>query len=362
MADLFDYLRWRGDIPISMLGVNPVDALIFSALSYVNFTDFVPTLPGEGVPLETAARQVLSAPDAEGRVRVRQDLTLLAALAESKRFAGAELTFYQDVLLPQEQTQFAAVTACLEDGSALVAFRGTDHSMVGWKEDFNMCFQDAVPAQIRGMQYVQTLAGAFPGKLLLTGHSKGGNVAVYAASLCAPWVQDRIQAVFNQDGPGFTEKMLRDPGYRRMVPKIRTYVPQSSLIGMLVEHDEPFTVIHSRQIGGVMQHDPYTWEVLGPDLVRAEETTADSQFLDKTIKAWLAGMTQEQRNAFFDSLYTLLTEAGADYTNQLAQPRRLLAYVKTLSADPDMRNLLFTQLVKLYRAARGQWPGRTEEG
>lgn len=352
MADILEYLRWRGDVPFSKMGVNPVDALIFSTLSYVNFSDFLPQEPGEGMPLGEAVPRLLEASDIQGRIRVKSDLPLLRALAESPRFADAELTFYQDVLLPREQTQFAALTAILGDGSAFVAFRGTDHSIVGWKEDFNMCFQDSIPAQERGLEYLRRLAGAFPGVLRLTGHSKGGNVAVYAASLCTEAVQDRIAAVYNQDGPGFTEKMMKNPGYLRMVPKIHTYIPQSSLIGMLLERDEPFTVIRSRQIGGVMQHDPYTWEVLGPELVLAEQTTADSQFLDKTFKTWLAGMSTEQRNAFFDSLYALITEAGADYTNQLAQPRKLLAYVRTLSADEEMRSLIFDQLSKLYQAAR----------
>lgn len=347
MADLFDYIRWRGDIPFSQRPVNPVDALIFSTLSYVSFRDVVPEEPGQWVYLSDAAQMILALSDAQTRVRVKDDLELLRVMAEAPRFRRVGVSFYRDEFIPEEETQFAAVTFYLEDGSALLAFRGTDRTLVGWKEDFNMTFQESVPAQRKALQYVTEFGTASSVPLYLAGHSKGGNAAVYAAARCAASIQDRIVQVYNQDGPGFTETMLRDPGYLHLVPKIQTYVPQSSVVGMLLEHEEPYRVIKSNQIGGFLQHNPYSWEVLGPDLVYVEQVTADSVFISQTMKTWLASMDKEERNAFVDAVFELFAAAGADQTGQLIQPKQVLNYLRTLNMDDNTRRLLAGELTKL---------------
>ena len=184
--------------------------------------------------------------------------------------------------------------------------------------------------------------------MVLTGHSKGGNLAVYAAAKSSEANQARILAVYNQDGPGFTQNLMGDPGYLRMVPKIHTYVPQSSVIGMLMEREEPCTVIKSNQIA-VMQHDPYSWEVLGKDFIHVQELTADSRFLSRTFKSWLAGMTTQERGDFFDAVFGLLATGTASRTNEILQLKNIRAYLKTLVADEDMRSLIASELAQLLR-------------
>lgn len=351
MADMLDYLHWRGDLLFSQFPPNMVDALLFSSLSYVRFEDIVPGVPGVRVTLAAAAEGVLKKPAAEIRARVPRDLELLAAAAETPRFSQVELAFYQSVFLPEEETQFAAVTFFPGDGSAFLTFRGTDQTLVGWKEDFNMSFCQSVPAQRMAVQYVEAFAGAVAGPLRLGGHSKGGNLAVYAAARCRPAVQDRILDVYNQDGPGFTESMMGDPGYRRMVPKIHTYVPQSSVIGMLLEHEERYSVIKSNQIG-MMQHDPHSWEVLGKEFVPVEGLTADARFVSRTLKSWLSGMTREERGDFFDTVFALLASGDASRTTEIMRPQNLLAYFKTLHGDEEMRRVIGSELANLLQAAR----------
>ena len=152
MSDLFDYLAWRGDIPLSQVPFGPVDGLILSTLSYVRFQELVPDSPGLSIPLCQAAEAFLSLPEqeAEDRVRCRQDLRLLKALLSASRFASLPLTFYQDRLDPAREMQFSALTVLLDTGEALLVFRGTDSTLVGWKEDFNLSFLEVVPAQSPG--------------------------------------------------------------------------------------------------------------------------------------------------------------------------------------------------------------------
>ena len=351
MPDMFDYLRWRGDIPFSQVSPTPVDALIFSTLSYISFTNIVPESPSRRISLEAAAEVFLSGPDPEKKVRVKTDLELLRAAAAAPRFAAADLCFHQDVFIPAEDTQFAAVTYLLDDGTAFLAFRGTDSTLVGWKEDFNMTFQESIPAQRLARDYVRRFAAANALPLRLGGHSKGGNLAVYAAARSEKALQERILAVYNQDGPGFTEQMMTDPGYLNIVPKVHTYVPQSSVIGMLLEHEEPYLIIKSKQIG-LMQHDPYSWEVMGGNFIPVEALTADSRFLDRTFKDWLAGMSPQERNQFFDNVFELVMIDSANSPRDLIRPQNLRSYFRTLQTDDNMRRILASELLNLAESAK----------
>lgn len=351
MADMLDYLAWRGDIEFPQLPVNPVDALIFSTLSYIDFKDIVPDNPMQSISMEEAAAGLFSLAEPQARVRVKKDLELLAAVAASARFDNIKLSFYRSILIPEEDTQFAAMTIFLEDGSAYIAFRGTDNTLTGWKEDFNMTFQSSIPAQRLALEYVQEFTAAHPIPIWMGGHSKGGNLAVYSAAKCGELLQKRIVEVHNQDGPGFSEAMMDDPGYRAILPKLRSYVPQSSVIGMLLEHEEPYTIIKSSQIG-IMQHDPYSWQILGPNFCSVEELTADSRFLDRTFKNWLSKMSNEERSAFFDTVFELLESTGAERTGELIRPQNVRSYLKTLQTNDSMRNLLASELANLVLSAR----------
>ena len=353
MSDLFDYLAWRGDIPLSQVPFGPVDGLILSTLSYVRFQELVPDSPSLSVPLQQAAEAFLALPEqeAEDRVRCRHDLPLLKALLSAPRFASLPLTFYQDCLDPEREMQFSALTVLLDTGEALLVFRGTDNTLVGWKEDFNLSFLEVVPAQSAALNYTARLAAARPGPLLLAGHSKGGNLAVFSASLSPPELRDRIGAVYSYDSPGFTQRVLSAPGYQELLPRIRSYVPQSSVVGMLLEHEEPYTVVKSRHLG-IFQHDPYTWAVRGGSFICLEELSSGSRNLDLTLKNWLAGLTPQDRERFLDSLYQAFEDTQAQELEDLAQPRRLYTLIQGLvQLDEETRSHILLTLKKLLRAA-----------
>ena len=359
MGNIFDYLTWRGDLTFTQDPPNAVDALIFSTLTYVGYGETAERPPETAASLRRCAEEFFALENPESRVRSKKDMELLRCAAATARFGQCGLCLYRSVLLPEQETQFAAMTFLLDDGSMFLAYRGTDNSLVGWKEDFNMTFQQTIPAQRLAQEYIREAALAHTAPMRVAGHSKGGNLAVFAAARCSPTVRKRILTVYNNDGPGFTKYMIGDPGYNAIVPRIQTYIPQSSVIGMLLEHEEPFIVIRSKSVG-IMQHDPYSWEVEGPHFLPVQDVTESSQFLDATIKNWFAGMTNRERNQLVEVLYGLLTTGEVENAADIFQPKNIRTYVKALSSDADMRHILSTEFQGLLEAAKKARAGMAE--
>ena len=205
LTDVFDYIRWRGDLSFRQDPPNEVDGLIFSALAYIRYCGELEENVNSVKLLCDAFQDFSQHEESNTRVRVKNDLELFKAAANSVRFGQCALCMYKERFVPDEETQFAAVTFLLDDGSAFLAFRGTDDSLIGWKEDFNMSFQKTVPAQRLALEYAENFAAAYLMPLRLGGHSKGGNLAVFAAAGLLPNFQNRILEVYNHDGPGLSE-------------------------------------------------------------------------------------------------------------------------------------------------------------
>lgn len=307
MANLFDYLEWRGDLTFEQSPFNVVDNLILSCLGYVVLEELVSGFDCKySTTVSEAASLFVQLPESVKNLRNPKDEDVLVAMAKSKRFAELDLLYHMDQIDLITEKQFAAITVNLGNGSYYVAFRGTDRSVIGWKEDFNMTFCSAVPAQLEAVQYLQKVAERTEGPLYVGGHSKGGNLAIFAAAHVAPEIQNRIAVVYNNDGPGFQEDVVVSAGYQAIKDRIQTFIPQTSLFGLMLEHAEPFTVIESTGIF-VMQHDPYTWTVKGPDFVYLEEVTASGRFIDATLRGWLAGVSVERREQFVDAVYEAIS-------------------------------------------------------
>lgn len=351
MASMLDYIAWRGDLSFSSSAPNEVDALIFSTLSYIPFRGSLERNPEKPVLLWQAAREFFDIPDPEGYIRTQNDLELLKAAGESQRFGNIRIAEYRKIFIKERDTQFAAVTFLLDDGSIFISFRGTDNTLVGWKEDFSMCFRREIPSQKLAKQYLQDVLMDHSGPVRVSGHSKGGNVAVYAVSQSVPVIRERILEVYNQDGPGFSEAFLEDPGYRQILPILHTQVPQSSVIGMILNRAEPIAIVKSNQ-SGIMQHDPFSWEVQGNRLVAVDSLSGNSIFLQLTIKNWLLGMDMETRVRMVDMLFDLLTSGDVEVTGDLFQPKNLVACVSRLRSSETIRKYLTEDLTGLFHAAK----------
>lgn len=313
MTDLFDYILWRGDLTFKQSPFGNVDALILSRLSYLPFDGIVPPDFSAGISLRQAAELFLSE---ERELRMEQDKQLIKAMSLSERYGNMLLFGYINQHDEAEEKQFA-VLCCDIGAHIVVAYRGTDGTVVGWKEDFNMAFSAPVPAQRAAAEYLLSLLKTTKKSIIAVGHSKGGNLAVYAAAGVGKKYERRIEAVFNNDGPGFDKALLATDGFDRVAEKTHTFVPQSSVIGMLLEHEEPYTVVRSGS-SGLMQHDLYSWEVSGPDLVKLSRVTTSSRVIDETLHDWIAAMSYEQREKMTDALFTVLGSSGAETLREMS--------------------------------------------
>lgn len=351
MANILDYIKWRGDLSFVQDPLNEVDALIFSSLSYICYGGSVEEQPAKSIKLSNAAADFFELNDQDNRLRVKADLELLKLASQSKRFGDTKICMYRNLYIPEQETQFAAMNFLLDDGNMFLAYRGTDYTITGWKEDFNMTFQQTVPAQRLAVQYLRDVAMEYSCSMYLGGHSKGGNLSVFAASRCGPMIQSRILTVYNFDGPGFTDYLMGDPGYLNMVPSIITLIPQSSVIGLLLEHEEEYSVIQSKTVS-ILQHDPYSWDLMGKSFIRRPELTENSRFLDATIKNWFASMTNQERNQLVDVMFGLLGSGNTQMVQDILSPKNLRTYLKTLSSDVNIRKILSSEFSNLLEAAR----------
>ena len=329
MGTVFDYLDWRGDLTFLADPPGEVDCLILSMLSYIDFTEIVPPLDSsEGILLEKAAEIFFSRyPTAKdypmGVLIPKQIFHLFEQLRDTPRFRNVRMAAFVNDTDTEREIQFSAITYCLGDGSMVVAYRGTDDTLVGWKEDLNMTFLSAVPSQLSAVAYLESVADLYPKlRIIPAGHSKGGNLAVYAAVHARDEVRARICDVYSNDGPGFGHHLLDDPAYIEMRSRIHSIVPQSSVVGMLLEHDENYTVVKSRQKAVLFQHNGLSWEVMGNSFVHLEEISEESRRIDKTVNQWIREMTPEQRESFSDAIYQLFSVEGVQTLTDFVAVRK----------------------------------------
>lgn len=317
MANLMDYLDWRGDLTLAQAPFNEVDNLILAELSFVDFQGIVPG-PGEGdgVPLAEAAELFFARfPEGEeidmGVLVPAAIPDMLRKMAASRRFGEMRLNCFTDQLDVGKGEQFAALTIETGDGLLYLSFRGTDDTLAGWKEDFELACMPEVPAQKKAVRYVRDAAKQYPRRRLrLGGHSKGGNLAVYAGVFCPVSVQRRVETVWSNDGPGFHMDLLDLPEHRRIEGRIRSIVPKSSVVGMLLEHEEDYAVVDSDQLG-FMQHDGFSWQVMGDHFLTLHQVTRQAHLSDMALREWVHGMPVERRERFVTALFDVLSASGA---------------------------------------------------
>lgn len=336
MANIIDYLLWRGDVPFSLDPFNEVDALILTELTYEDYSGIVPD-GGEAVPISEAATRFRALhPAAETDARkdfTRQVPPLLALAGQAPRYAGIRLAHYHNDVEPALDLQLAILSFLLPDGSAFVAYRGTDSSIVGWKEDFVLSYSPETEGQRRAAAYLNERWGNGDAPLRVGGHSKGGNLAMYAAAKCLPSVRARIRAVYNNDGPGFLDAFAHSEDFLRIVPLIQSTVPEGSVVGVLMQNPARRRIVES-SASGLMQHDGFSWQVLGNRFVTKNERAASSLRMEAAILEWLRVQPVENRRRLVQIVFGLLEATGVQTTHDLmANKAMLLSAMRKLQDD-----------------------------
>ena len=280
---------------------------------------------------------------------VRNPARLFGLLKESRRFSELIFANYINRIDEEKQEQFAAMTAWIPDGSIYVIYRGTDATMVGWRENLNMSYMDQVPAQLEAVNYLERIFEWTNFKLRLGGHSKGGNLAVYAAMHIGKEIGDKILAVDNYDGPGFREAITKHPKYSQTMKKVRTYLPESSVIGRLMEHSEEYRVVKADAIG-LWQHDAFTWQVKGNSFEYAKELDTGSDMVELTVKQWLEKTDESERKQFVDTLFNVLAAAKIETVTDLVNMKwkDTAEFLKVMTELSDRQKREFRRVINLF--------------
>ncbi len=282
-----------------------------------------------------------------------KNIQFITALAASPRFRNARILDYIDLCDSNLELQFSAMTFQTKEGF-LVAFRGTDSTFTGWKEDFNMSFMDSVPAQEEALRYLQRAAEKYQGSIRLCGHSKGGNLAMYAALNCDKPIRDRIISVHDFDGPGLKNPELYENAYAELSEKIVKIMPESSIVGLLLNGAEgDFQIVKSSGIA-FMQHLAFTWKIQGGEFVEGKKIAEVSKHIDKTLSAWMKGISQEDREAFVDTLFGVLSASGAKTFFDLLSsgPKQLAAmYEANKNLPEDVKKNMNKILRSLFKTS-----------
>lgn len=343
MPNIIDYLKWRGDLSLEINPINEVDNIILSRFSYLPFQDIY-LEPNENI--KSIAKKMKIVP--KTNFVWEHDKEFIEELAKTRRFKNLIVSDYVQKLDLDTETQFGAITIWLPNNEKYISFEGTDMSLVGWKEDFNMTFMTNIPSQLEAVKYLEKIADKYPSNFRIGGHSKGGNLAVYASIYCKDEVKSRIIDVLNADGPGFNKDTIQDERYKKIVDKINTYIPQTSIIGRFLEHEEKYNIVESKQ-KGILQHDIYSWQVDVTKLKKISELTNESEMVNKIVKDWLNNTTPEQRKQFVDTLYQIISKTESktvlDLSNQwLRNIKKVVETYKNMS-EADKKQL--EQMIKL---------------
>lgn len=310
---IIDYVKEYGNVSLAGMPLNDVDSLVLCQIAYLKFDGIVCSVHENGPSI--MLRDIAMHADyeklfADERFE-EENRELFEAAIAGKRFGNMRLNCYINIVEKEQETQFSAVTFLLEDGTLYIAFRGTDETIVGWKEDFNMAFLSPVPGQSYSTKYLNMVMGRLYKPFYIGGHSKGGNLAMYSAMRCIPKVQDRIIKIYSMDGPGFRPGILEEYGYDKIADRVVKILPQSSLVGMLFENEIPYITIQSNRLD-LAQHDPYSWKVEDAHFVPAEDVYEYSRFRGSTINEWVCSLDEQQLRLFVDSFYQIISASEAD--------------------------------------------------
>ena len=359
MANIFDYLNWRGDLTFAQDPFNEVDNLVLSVLVYTDFDGLVPGPETDAtVSVSQVAEEYFRLHTKEEILKrdlfIKEAPLLLPVLASSARYKDMRLGGYVNHICEDRQEQLSAVSCFLPDHSIYVAFRGTDNTIVGWREDFNLAYMTATSGQLHAAEYLADYHRNTEGKLRIGGHSKGGNFAVFAGAFCASSLRARIETIYSNDGPGFLEETIQTEEFKTAEKKVCSIIPSGSLFGLLLKSGFSHQVIVSSG-NGINQHNALTWQVQGKKLVRAEGISENSLFLEETMADWLDGISVEERKEFIDTVFSALEAPGEDTFAGLGEDPlknygEILKYARSL--DKEKKDAVWGVLGSLAKSGK----------
>lgn len=359
MSSIVEYSLMNAHKDFNALPFSKVDGLIFAQLAYLDFDTFVPDkqLFTRGITFSKISEQDGFENLFPLERTARKNLLLFNSMAYSKRYGKVRINYHENVFDPQNAIQFSATTFILPDGNACVSFRGTDSTITGWRENFDMLYNDTVPAQTLSAKYLNKVASRIKGNITVVGHSKGGNLAIYASVMCSPKTKEKIVEIQSFDSPGFTENFVSSQKYIDTESKIIKFVPEDSMIGMLLNDTDTYRIVKSNG-EGFHQHDPFLWIIEDNDFVTGEKINSKARFVNSTFKEWVGNFTPEQRELFVDGMFDIINATNAQKAESFIDWSENLKGNSTLffdtikDLDPETRSFMLKVIGNIFPSAK----------
>jgi len=350
MKNIIDYIEEYGERTFSQLEFNEVDALILSQFSYFRWDKVIPGLleNKDGISIDAMIKDVDAAYVYEKELYPEDNKRLLEIMAGSRRFGSIVCNYFSQCTSEEIEMQFAAFTCFPKQAHPIIVFRGTDGTVIGWKEDFNMAFSKPISGQRQAALYVNQVSLRIKGDFLLAGHSKGGNLAAFAAMCAVKGTRERIRDIYSFDGPGFRKEILEEYGYNTIANRIHKFVPKSSIVGMLLDGKKDYITVKSKAVGGILQHNPYSWEVNDNEFERALGINRSSLHVNKSMNQWIMELDEEQLEMFVTTLFDVISASGAKNIPEImADKKSWLIAVRDASQKLDVsQRENFTEIMK----------------
>ena len=347
LGNMVDYVRETREIGFGDKGFNEADALVFSQIVYFPMNGIV----GDD-PTKHSLAEVLEKVLAKDRPSTAlffmnlSNIKLMKELVKSKRFGSILVSRYRELNDMKEVCQFAGVTFHHDPDNTFIAFRGTNTTYNGWKESFDLAYKDNIPSQLQGLKYLNDIADEVNQNLWLGGHSKGGNVAIYSAIHAPQAIKDRIRYIYSNDGPGFNDEDDFAKDIAEFQGRVMTYVPQSSIVGLLLFHTEPKTIVRSYTVP-VLQHDPFSWKVVDGQFERLDGLSAVGRKIDEVLKKLIQRMDKEEVETVLHMAYEIIespAKAGEEHF-----PARLQALVESIKDISAEEKSAFSNVLSIFK-------------
>lgn len=349
MADFFDYLDWRGDISIDEIPFSAIDMLLLSQITYCNLDGLIEESFINTKSLSQVAKDFKNSPDYENRKNTgvlinKRTSELLLKAGKSKRFKNIKLGGYVSKFSEERNEQFAAVTF-FAGNETIISYRGTDDTIVGWREDFNLAYMDEIPAQKSALDYFAMAADTCVGEFTIIGHSKGGNLAVNTGVKCKKELQERIKQIYNFDGPGFKKEFFESTEYKNIEKKLFSFYPQFSVVGMIFEHPEKYKILKSTGFA-IMEHDAITWQLMGRDFITVKKFDDASNAFRIAFNDWISKLTKSDCEKFINGLFEVLQAPGLKTIDEINK-NALSASAKMISAFAGMDKITKSEIRRI---------------
>ncbi len=348
MDNLITFLKFRGDIPIKKQPFGEIDAMIFSVLAGINYEGVF----SERIPLNNLYERYLELGTKDKKdERIEEKINVLKLVSESKRYADFYLDRYEKNIDKETETTFYGLSISAPAREHYIVYRGTDGSLLSWKENFNSICAMPTAGQQMALKFLSEETSKPFRKCTVIGHSKGGNLAVYAAVFLQMKLQKRIKEVFAFDAPGYPEDISCKLGYLNIKDRIRGFIPEGCVIGKLMNPPYEKSVVHANG-NGVYQHDLFNWELTAFETVKEPETNLFSDSLSKKFNEWVEGIPINERENVVNELFDMFKKNGINHIVDLMHIdlKKIVGIIMSATSLSSQNRALLGIIIKELRA------------